>query len=135
MRTSILLPENVRPLSHRLLALVTKGCARSLGVWTVEEVFDQAARGFLQFWISYEPETDGEPIHAIALTRQTPDCEAIEVVLVAGQGRALWIDQFEEIKAFARHNGVKTVRFLGRLGWERVFPEAKIIRHLYEMEA
>lgn len=134
MISVIIKPENLGPLWPKLLPLVKKMCGKSLGTWTPEKVKEEAKGGFIQLWLAYEPEKPGEPFFAVVGTVIHQTGDALEILFAGGDDMPAWLDQLEEIKAFGRLNGCKYLRFVGRKGWSRVLPDARVIRHLYEME-
>lgn len=68
-------------------------------------------------WIAW----NGAEIMAAATTQLVkPHDKVCVLTACSGYDRAQWLPLFEQIEAYAKAEGCKTMRIFGRKGWERV---------------
>ena len=56
------------------------------------------------------------------------------ILVMGGEGNADWPSAMDTIQDFASTFGVKTIVFHGRIGWQRVFKDARVIYQTYQIE-
>jgi len=71
-------------------------------------------RGLVLLWVIW----DGEKIKGAVLTQLVGD--ACEIIACAGEDFREWIHLIDKIEAYARDEGMTTMRLIGRRGWVRV---------------
>ncbi len=76
--------------------------------------------GLYLLWLAV---ADGEKIRAAGITSLAGD--ACEIIAVGGVGHKDWIRFIEGIEKYARAEGQKRVRIIGRKGWARLLPAYK----------
>ena len=79
--------------------------------------------------------SDGEVKGAIIVQFQAwPHAKVLRILACAGWEMDRWLkDAREYVGMIARHGGATSIITEGRAGWERVFPEAKKLRTIYEV--
>lgn len=59
----------------------------------------------------------------------------MKCLVIGGRHMEIWKDPHREfVENMGRTGGAKTIVTEGREGWQRVFPDAKVIRQVYEVE-
>lgn len=88
--------------------------------------------GEMQLWVAAP---DG-PIAAVVLTQisQRRSGKVLTVLFCGGSDMRAWIDERWRITDWARQMNCRAVRFEGREGWGRIWPEAREIGRKYEVE-
>ena len=72
-------------------------------------------------WLAW----DGEEIAAAAVTElhKTDQRKICVIVACGGSGRADWLPLISGIEKFAKAEGCRAMRIIGRRGWMRVLPD------------
>lgn len=109
-------------LWRQVEAILTEKCEE----YRANDVRHAVRRGEMQLWLAAP---DHGPVAAVLLTelRRTRDGLVMTVLFVGGSDMRLWIDERARLVEFARQQGATEVRFEGREGWRRIFPEAEKI--------
>lgn len=59
--------------------------------------------------------------------------QVFHIIAMGGQGEN-WPDAMDTIKDFASTYGVRSIVFYGRIGWQRVFKDARVTFQAYQIE-
>lgn len=125
-------PDHVRVVAPHIFDLLEKACEFSNGRFDPPSVLERCAglndRDNWQLWVVFSPEgaTDenfAEHVKAVTVTslNMYPTGEKVaETILIGGKGPSEeWLHYFDQLKAWARHNGASRIQFIGRKGWQR----------------
>jgi hypothetical protein len=79
---------------------------------------------------------DGPTIHAAAVTalHRVNNHKLCTIVACGGRDRARWLALKSVLEDFARAEGCRAIRILGRRGWARLLPDYTTTRILMEKE-
>lgn len=58
----------------------------------------------------------------------------LRILAATGRGMADWLDAITTHRLWPGHLACEKIVFEGRRGWERVLPEARVIRQTYEVD-
>jgi len=108
-------PQHVGKIWFRVRGLVAAALKRGSGETTIEEVEKELATGLMLLWLGM----DGPTIISAGVTQLTTDGVC---TLVAYGGRRE-DHLMETIESYARDEGCKKVRVIGREGWKRVLKQ------------
>lgn len=80
--------------------------------------------GMQQLWLAW----NGSAIEAAAVTRLVLIGNRKICILVAcgGKGRKRWLPLIAGIEQFARDEGCRAVRIIGRKGWQRILADYRV---------
>jgi len=111
-------PDHIRSIWPHVRETVKRAIDRGYTDWSCVEpnLFD----GLWLLWIAW----DGEEIKGACVTSLAGD--ACEIIACAGHDIRSWGHLIEEIEQYARNEGRKRTRIIGRQGWIRVLPEYKL---------
>lgn len=107
-------PEHRPALWDTVEPLLQKAVDRSDGLLTIDGVKDAILSGRWQLWIVW----DGETICAAGATEVNN--YTCFVWAFGGENMSDWFPLHQELEAWAKLIGCKSIHFFGRLGWERV---------------
>lgn len=109
-------------------AILTAKCEE----YRPNDIRHAVVNGEMQMWVA-APEG---PIAAVILTQigQRRSGKVLTVLFCGGSDMRLWIDERWRIKDWARQMGCRAVRFEGREGWGKIFPEARQTGVKWEVE-
>jgi hypothetical protein len=107
-----------------------ESATRRAGDWTLQSIRDGLRDGSLLVWLA---RNDSE-LFGIAITQLRPSHSGLQcwVILVAGKRLKLWRHLIERIEQFAKDEGCSVLRWEGRKGWGRIFPESRLAYVAYE---
>jgi len=110
-------PDHIRSIWPHVGRLVKRAIDRGYTDWGAVEsnIFD----GLWLLWIAW----DGKEIKGAAVTGLVGD--ACEIIACAGDAMKTWVHLIADIEQYARNEGRKRMRIIGRRGWLRVLPEYK----------
>lgn len=81
--------------------------------WSIGRAYEALTSAKAQCWTWQDPD-----LRAVLVT----SLEGSHCFLVAlgGEGMAVWFGALEEVEKFARDNGCKSLKVIGRRGWSRM---------------
>lgn len=93
---------------------------RRAGIGDAAPVHAAVMAGSSLLWLAW----DGQEITAAAVTELTEarGRKVCTIVACGGNDRARWLHLIEGLEDFARAEGCKATRIIGRKGWSRVLP-------------
>jgi len=102
---------------------VAKILARTCAEYRAEDVRAAVVAGTMELWVA-APEGAVDAVLVTQITR-TKDGQAMTVLFVGGAEMRDWIGERWRLADYARRRGCAELRFEGRDGWQRFFPEAE----------
>ena len=114
-------------VAHLIHAAMRKG-----GISEFAAVERGVLAGTMLLWIA----ADAGAISAAAVTEiHALNGERLcTIVACGGRGLARWLPLRSQLETFARAEGCRAIRILGRCGWVRALPDYKLTRILLEKE-
>ena len=96
------------------------------------DVQDDVLAGRSLLWLAW----DGADISAAAITQLvvTEWRKVCVIVACGGAEMARWVNLIDGIEQFAKAEGCKAIRIIGRLGWERVLMKYRVKRIVLEKD-
>jgi hypothetical protein len=113
--------------------LIVKACSRGGGLVPAELELS-ISLGTADLWLMGPAEA--APV-AIGVTRfeEWQEGRVMRVLCVGGRDVRAWLEPFRAAhKAYAREMGAVLITWEGRLGWDRLLPDLKPKRYIYEEE-
>ena len=107
-------PASVRLVWPRVGGMVKRAIDRGYTDWNCVE--PNLLDGLWLLWLVW----DGKEIRGAAITSLVGD--ACEIVACAGYDVKSWLHLMKDLEQFARNEGRKRMRIIGRQGWRRVLP-------------
>lgn len=117
---SCIRPERIQyywPLVSDWLASSTNKC----GDWTITALLDSLVRGESLLWVQCL--NDVPTAACVTQVVQTRKGKILTINALGGTRADAWPQAFAPIEAYARDLGCRAIRFEGRRGWQRVFPD------------
>lgn len=114
------LPSLVADVWPHARALIKSAMDRtSLG--NFEDIEREVLGGLQQLWLAW----NGTAIEAAAVTRLVliGDRKICILVALGGRDRKRWLPLLAGIEQFARNEGCRAVRIIGRKGWQRILAD------------
>lgn len=109
-----------------------RACARSGGGVSAPWLFGECRAGrALLFAVCGD-----KAVHAalVARVEERQGGRVLNILMACGHGMGRWLDIIRQHRDWPVRLGVSTVAFEGRPGWRRVLPEARVVRHVYQVE-
>lgn len=106
---------------------ILQAVERSAGEYDEASLYEALTNRSMQLWLLWEKE-GGLLGAAITQVVNFPTRKVAEVVLAGGRDIHLWADQLEVVEAWARSVGADELRFLGRVGLDKVVREQGYVR-------
>lgn len=114
-------PEHIHTFWPEVAILIQPAIDRSGERCDSDQLLGLAVSGLIQVWLMVDKATMVLEAACISELRPyTGSHPRLHVMLVGGKYMSLWLkDLVFNLKAFAAHNGAKSLEVYGRLGWER----------------
>ncbi|MGY3535417.1 hypothetical protein ACVISU_008185 [Bradyrhizobium sp. USDA 4452] len=110
-------PQRVREIWPRVEAMLGRAVLRT-DLSHTADIFRDVLEGDGLLWLA----CDGEKIEAAAITllMRTDRHLVCLITALGGENRDRWVPLLEQIEDWARAEGAKRMRLMGRVGWARV---------------
>jgi hypothetical protein len=121
-RVDFVAPMYIPEVWYRVEHLITKGLSRGEDVLTPQEIYHRLAIGEMTLWTIQQ----GNVLKAIALTEvgRFYDGDVCFIYLVSGINLHTWMsDLHDAIYQWAKENGCRKVKALGRPGWKKFYKQ------------
>lgn len=126
-------PENIQFLPFKAIKYIEGAIQRTpANVTRLDVVLDVISKGHGDLYlISRDDEIIGI---TYLLTYDTAEGKVLSPVLTAGYKMASWSQDYADfLYKYAASSNIKILRFIGRRGWTKMFPKAKIIGYVCEI--
>lgn len=127
-------PEQINDLPPLALEYLENAIIRTpASTERLDVMLDIARKGYGNTYLIY----DGEDLKGAAyiLTYDTKHGKVVSPVLIGGNDMDSWdADAKSALKQFCILQNASTIYFIGRKGWKKKYPAAKIIGYVYEMD-
>lgn len=113
-------PPLVKDIWPHARALIENAIVRT-GLCNFEDIEREVLSGLQLLWLAW----NGTAIEAAAVTQLVliGDRKVCIIVACGGQGRKRWLPLIGGIEQFARNEGCRAVRIIGRKGWQRILAD------------
>lgn len=129
-----ILPEEIDYLPPQVVKYIDDAIKRTPGTTSrLDVTLDIAKKGFGNIYTIF---CDGVLTGAsYLLVYPTPQGKIVSPVLVGGDNMSLWLAAYYDfVYQFSHQLEAVKIRWIGRKGWVKAFPKAKVIGHIFEHE-
>lgn len=121
-------PELVPEIWPYVEELLSSASSRT-GLLDLRALLSDLSSGSSLLWVAIE---DGVLAAATTCICAVNGNRICELTACGGKDRARWIDLLEQIEAYAKAEGCKSMRIYGRRGWQRVLKDYELTNIILE---
>ena len=123
--------DEIKTIWPELAPLIKKVLKKHEKEYTLESIKEMLLNQEVQLWTSYNGQLEAFVLTHIAIYPKHKICD---IFMCGGSNLGNWLEFMNNIEAWAKSIDCKSIRFQGRVGWKRIFPDFKQTKIIMEKE-